>query len=207
VSRFILLDTGPLGLACSPRGIPAADQCRAWLAHLETSDALVCIPTIADYGLRRELIRLKASAKLRRLNVLTVRFGRLDIGSAAFDRASEFWADVRRGGQQTTSNEQLEADAILAGLASTVGGLGDVVTIATNNVRHLSRFSGVDAQLWSSIFCRDPKQPARSRHRPASLDPSHQPARSAMAEANRGGREAKGNAYRKGASAWHGLVS
>ena len=31
------------------------------------------------------------------------------------------------------------------------GGPGDVVTIATTNLRHLARFPRVDAQLWSAI--------------------------------------------------------
>jgi hypothetical protein len=45
----------------------------------------------------------------------------------------------------------LDADAILAGQAIAVAQPGDTVTIATENLSHLGRFPGVDAQLWSAI--------------------------------------------------------
>ena len=43
-------------------------------------------------------------------------------------------------------------DAILAGCAATVGRPGDEVIIASSNVRHLSRFPGIDAREWTSIM-------------------------------------------------------
>jgi predicted nucleic acid-binding protein len=151
VARFILLDAGPLGLACARPGTAEVDQCRAWLAHIETSTPDAVIPAIADYEVRRELIRLRATAKLRRLDALRGSFGCVPIGLEAFDRAAGFWALIRRVGMPTAGDEALDADAIIAGLAATLGGLGDTVTIATSNVRHFSRFPGVRAELWSSI--------------------------------------------------------
>ena len=47
--------------------------------------------------------------------------------------------------------DALDADAILAGVAATIGAPGDEVVIATTNVRHLSRFAGVDARVWAEI--------------------------------------------------------
>ena len=70
MARFVLLDAGPLGLACCRPGTAEVDQCRAWLALIETSTADAIIPVIADYEVRRELIRLRASAKLGRLDAL-----------------------------------------------------------------------------------------------------------------------------------------
>lgn len=151
MARFVLLDAGPLGLAASTPGKPDVDHCRAWLVHLETSGVEVIIPAIADYEVRRELIRARATAKLRRLDALAIRFARADIDAAAFDRAAEFWAQLRRLGMPTAGDEDLDADAILAGLAATMGGLGDVVTIATKNPRHLVRFPGIHAELWPNI--------------------------------------------------------
>jgi toxin FitB len=151
VARFVLLDAGPIGLACSRPGTPAVDQCRGWLVHLETSAVIVVIPALTDYEVRRELVRMRATAKLRRLDTLRIRFGCLGLSPAAFDLAAELWASVRRAGFPKAADEALDADAILAGLATTVGGLGDTVTIATGNVRHFSRFPGVRAELWSTI--------------------------------------------------------
>ena len=146
-----MLDAGPLGLACSRPGTAEVDRCRAWLAHIETSTADVVIPAISDYEVRRELIRLRATVKLRRLDALRGRFGCVPIEFEAFDRAAEFWALIRRAGMPPAGDEALDADALLAGLAATLGGLGDSVTIATSNVRHFSRFPGVSAELWSNI--------------------------------------------------------
>ena len=151
MARFILLDAGPLGLACARAGTAEVDRCRAWLAHIENSTADAVIPVIADYEVRRELIRLRATAKLRRLDALRGRFGTVPLELEAFDRAAEFWALIRRGGMPTAGDEALDADAIIAGLAATLGGLNDTVTIATTNVRHFSRFPGVKAEQWSSI--------------------------------------------------------
>lgn len=111
MARFILLDAGPLGLACSRPGTTEVDQCRAWLAHIETSTADAVIPAIADYEVRRELIRLSATAKIRRLDALRGRFGCVPIELSAFDRAAEFWALIRRGGMPTATDEALDVDA------------------------------------------------------------------------------------------------
>ncbi len=51
----------------------------------------------------------------------------------------------------TAGDEGLDADAILAGQADTLAPPGDVVVIATTNVRHLGRFPGIDAHLWEMI--------------------------------------------------------
>ena len=89
MARFVLLDAGPLGLACGEPGTPSVDRCRAWLLHLEFSTAEPIIPAVADYEVRRELVRLGATAKLRRLKALS-RTLHLDVRVAAFDRGD--WA-------------------------------------------------------------------------------------------------------------------
>jgi hypothetical protein len=151
VARIVLLDAGPLGLACGRPGAPPVDACHAWLLALGSAGAEVIIPAIADYEVRRELVRLGASAKLRNLGLLRTRLDSLEISTAALDQAAAFWALVRRGGQPTAAPDDLDADAILAGMAATAGQPGDLVTIATTNLRHLGRFPGVDAQLWHQI--------------------------------------------------------
>ncbi len=47
------------------------------------------------------------------------------------------------------SAEALDGDCILAAQALMAAGPTDTVTVATDNVAHLSRF--VDAQLWETI--------------------------------------------------------
>ena len=151
MTRFILLDSGPLGITCSRPGTPIVDRCHAWLLTLEAAGVEILIPAIADYEVRRELIRLRASAKLLNLDDLRSRFAVLDLSTAALDLAAEFWAMLRRAGKPTAGPDDLDADAILAGMAATAGQPGDTMTIATTNIRHLSRFPGIDARLWETI--------------------------------------------------------
>lgn len=151
MDRFALLDAGPLGLACCHPRQPATGRCLAWLDDLRTAGYVILIPAIADYEVRRELLRAGASAKLRRLASLRIRYDSLEITGEALERAAEFWATLRRMGLPTAGDEALDADAILAGMAVTTGQPGDSVIVATSNVRHLVRFSGVDARQWETI--------------------------------------------------------
>lgn len=149
---LVLLDAGPFGLACCDPGQPLAGRCQSWLDDLEAAKVRVLIPAITDYEVRRELLRVGATVKLRRLAVLRGRFRLLDIAEEALDRAASFWATLRRAGLPTAADGSLDADAILAGMAATVGRPGEQVLVATSNLRHLSRFPGIDAREWDSII-------------------------------------------------------
>jgi predicted nucleic acid-binding protein len=151
VARLIPLDAGPLGMACYNPGRSVPDRCLAWLNRLEASGAIVIVPAITDYEVRRELIRIGATAQIRNLDNLRLRFGFLDITREALELAAEFWAILRQTGLPTAGDEAIDADAILAGMASTMAQPGDSVVIATTNVKHLARFSGIDARLWETI--------------------------------------------------------
>lgn len=154
MSRIVLLDAGPVGLAVSPTAKADSPLCRAWLVGMEVAGVDVFIPTIVDYEVRRELIRVGATTKLRALDDLTARFGPLDVSASAYRRAAEFWATVRRAGRPTASDEALDVDTIIAGVAATLAGAWDTVTVATNNVGHFKRFPGIDAQVWKVMVER-----------------------------------------------------
>jgi predicted nucleic acid-binding protein len=149
--RFILFDSGPLGLAVCRTGTKGLAEFGTRLAELEMAGVSILIPAVIDYEVRRELVRIGATAKLRKLERLRERFRILPVSGAAWLRAAEFWALLRRMGLPTGSDAALDADAVLAGCAATVGRPGDEVVIASSNVRHLSRFPGIDAREWISI--------------------------------------------------------
>lgn len=167
--RLVLLDAGPLGLAANPRASEAGEACRAWIKRLMAGGVEVFIPEVADYEVRREALfnslpkgaarwrgvarldTLEPSRAIDRLDTLRAGLDFLPITSAAMHRAAQFWALVRRQGAPTAAEGRLDADAILAGQATTAGGRGDAVTIATANVRHLARFPGIDAREWATI--------------------------------------------------------
>jgi len=150
--RLIVLDTGTLGLLTHPRAQPAALACRQWAQARLAAGARVIVPGIADYELRRELIRAGKTAGLRRLDAARGGFEFDPITQDALDKAADLWAMVRNAGLATAHPAALDGDAILAAQTILAANVGDVATIATNNARHLSRFPGIDARPWPSII-------------------------------------------------------
>ncbi len=151
MARLILLDSEPLGLIVRDPGKPQVQLRLAWLNAVMTNAAIVVIPEIAHYEVRRELIRIRAVATLRRLEYAldpNSGFDHLTLTTDSIIKAAELWAFVRKSGVPTASPEALDADAILAGQAALAGQPGDMVTIATTNLAHLNRFPGIDAQTW-----------------------------------------------------------
>lgn len=147
--KAVFLDTGPLGLASNPKQSPEAQECREWLQSLVDRGIEVYVPEIADYELRRELIRAGKSNGLRRLDVVKEALRFRPITSEAMLRAAELWAIARNEGLPTAPKEALDGDAILAAQALTAGFADADVVVATTNVGHLSRF--VDARDWRTV--------------------------------------------------------
>jgi hypothetical protein len=75
MSRIILLDAGPPGLLSQPRPTPTGLACRQWAANLTTAGARVHIAELADYEVRRELLRARKRRGIERLNQLKADFG------------------------------------------------------------------------------------------------------------------------------------
>jgi predicted nucleic acid-binding protein len=149
--RLIILDTGTLGLLTHPRALPAALACRNWAqGHLLAGVRLI-VPGIADYELRRELIRAGRTSGLGRLDAARAGLEFDPVTQAALDKAAELWAAVRTAGLATAHPSALDGDAILAAQTILATGPGDVATIATHNARHLSRFPVIDARPWPLI--------------------------------------------------------
>lgn len=140
----VLLDAGPLGMAAHPRPV---EEILAWLARLMAAGVKVLVPEIADYEVRRELLRAGLTKSVRRLDTLKSALGYLPITTPVMLQAAEFWAETRRRGRPTAHEKTLDADAILAGQAATLA--DEDVIVATANPRHLARF--VNADHWQKI--------------------------------------------------------
>lgn len=147
MSRTILLDSGPLGLITNPRASKEAAACGQWLVNALTGGASVLVPSIADYEVRRELIRARRTAGIDRLDAFIEQVGFLPITTAAMRRAAAFWAEARQQGRPTAADAALDGDVILAAQAVTLDRAE--VIVATTNPKHLSRF--VEANLWVDI--------------------------------------------------------
>ena len=149
MSTVILLDTGLLGLITYPKVTVERDQCRQWLVSLSAQGFEVRIPEIADYELRRELLRMNKQKALQHLDDLEKTLGYLPLTTQVMRLAAHYWAQVRQQGKPTTSDKALDGDVILAAQASILERRGDDVVIATTNVGHLSRL--VKAKGWRDI--------------------------------------------------------
>jgi predicted nucleic acid-binding protein len=146
VSVAVVLDSTPLGILCHPRSPPHVAACRQWLADLCTAGRRVIVAEIADYEVRRELIRMSGFVALANLDGYGLQLEYLPITTAAMRRAAELWAQARNLGVPTAPDPALDGDVIVAAQALT---LNVSVIVATGNPGHLSRF--VPADLWSNI--------------------------------------------------------
>ena len=149
MSRVVLLDAGPLGMVSNPRSNPEAEECKTWLASLVQRGLDVVIPEIADYEVRRELLRAKRDKGLARLNALKEMLEYAPITTAAMLKAAEFWAVARNSGRPSADDSALDADVILAAQAAVMAQGETQPVIATTNVSHLEMFA--DARDWRDV--------------------------------------------------------
>lgn len=146
---IVLLDSGPLSLVTNPKLSTESIACNEWLESLLLNGIRVLVPEIADYEVRRELLRAGRLRGIRRLDQLAADIGYLPLTTAAMRNAAQFWAEARRRGQPMADPRALDGDVILAAQASLVADHDEDVVIATKNVRHLARFA--DARNWQDI--------------------------------------------------------
>ena len=141
MARRLVLDAGVLGQASHPRRNQAFAQ---WFSAVLATDTTVFVSEIADYEVRRELIRADRPVGLARLNALKTTLPYLPLATPIMLRAAELWAEARRRGRPTADPQALDCDVILAAQALAMG-----ATVVTDNVGHLSLF--VEAKSWRDI--------------------------------------------------------
>lgn len=145
----LLLDTNLLGKLCHPKQY--ADV-KAWFSEIlgRPSSITVALPEVADYELRRALIRGIRQQQIEpksldRLNA----FGKLldyqALTTPVMQDAASLWAQARIGGYPTAPEEALDGDVILAAQARE-----EPAVVVTSNRKHLTRY-GVEAKDWSEI--------------------------------------------------------
>lgn len=150
MSRYLLLDSGPLGLVTQPKISAEVVAMNHWLIDCLSGGDAVLVPAIIYYELRRELLRARKGAGLARLDAfLQIDSNRyLALTDEALRLAAELWAKARQQGRPTSPALDLDIDVILAAQALAVG-TGAEVIVVTTNPRHLRQF--VDARLWNDV--------------------------------------------------------
>jgi predicted nucleic acid-binding protein len=149
MSRVIVLDAGPLGMATNPKAKDVPLQCQQWLRSLLQKGEKIVIPEIADYEVRRELIRAGLLQSLRRLDNLKQTLEYIPIQTETMLLAANLWAEARQSGYPTADPKALDGDVILSAQARLLANDSTDVIVATTNVAHLSRF--VTALDWQAI--------------------------------------------------------
>lgn len=147
--RRVVLDTGPLGLLCHPAGGADARRAQGWARELVGAGVVLVVPEIADYELRRELLRAGRRTSVMRLEVLEDALAYAPLTTAVMRAAAQLWADARNAGRPTAAPEALDGDVILAAQAGALSTPGDSTVVATTNPAHLVRY--IDARDWAEI--------------------------------------------------------
>lgn len=147
MSQIVVLDTGPIGLITNPKLSAQGIACNQWLQSHITSGSRIIIPEIADYEVRRELLRANKIKGISRLDNLAKLTEYLPITTAVMRQAANLWAEARQQGRPTAGDKTIDGDMILIAQAMTLA-VPNVV-IATTNVGHLSSF--IAADLWQNI--------------------------------------------------------
>lgn len=140
MSRLVL-DSGPLGMACHPRMAP---EFRDWLAEHIVGRTEIFLAEIVDYELRRELLRAGKTRSIQRLDGLKMHWRYLPITTDVMLDAAALWAAARQRGLPTAASTSLDIDVILAAQARRADAI-----VTTTNVAHMERF--VEAKLWQDL--------------------------------------------------------
>lgn len=139
----VILDAGPLGLVThtNPKNADAV-ACARWLESLLSNENVqVFIPEVADYEVRRSLLKIGATKAINKLNQLNSVLSYLPINTPAMRKAAEFWAEARKLGKKTADDLVLDGDMVLVGQANQLQETHSRVIIATNNIRHIQLFA------------------------------------------------------------------
>ncbi len=149
MSLHIFLHSYPLGQLSIPVRGNTVRPVAHWAANCIASGREIYVPEIADYELRRELLRAKKTNSVRELDVLKMNFNFLPLTSDAMLLAAGLWAQSRNQAVPTADPKALDVDVILAAQALTTNLPKAQLVVATSNVAHISRF--VSADIWSNI--------------------------------------------------------
>lgn len=145
----LFLDTSPLGLLSQRTGLAQADECRRWLESCLARGLSGYVPEIADYELRRELLRIRNTAGVARLDAMKASLHYAPLTTEAMLLAASLWATSRQRGIVTADAKAMDGDVILAAQALTSGMPASEVVVVTSNVSHFSHL--VPASLWMDI--------------------------------------------------------
>ena len=90
MNTVVLLDTGVLGLLTNSKAALAGDQCSQWLVAISLKGFEIRVPEIADYEIRRELLRIDKVKGIKRLDELASVLGYIPLTTQTMLIAAHF---------------------------------------------------------------------------------------------------------------------
>ncbi len=151
MTKTIYIDTGVLGLITHPNASLEVKQVREWVLTMETAGHRLVVPAVADYELRRELIRSPQKKGLMRLDEFIAakpnRF--LSITDDALKSGAELWAEARNKGKPSAEDPALDGDVLLCAQIRLLETACSAYVVATTNLKHLGLY--VHAKHWWDI--------------------------------------------------------
>ena len=158
----VVLDSTPLSLLAQKQGHLKGDACWAWAKRLMTAtECTLFIPEVADYEVRRELLRLKNAGAVSRLDELRQTAVFLPLATDAILLAATLWAETRQRGRPTSDAKALDADALITAQVRLLF-LEDyaltTAVIATGDIKDMTALATVGpmptvlAVLWHDIL-------------------------------------------------------
>ena len=147
----VFLDAGPLGILTNPKLPHETLRALEWVLDMEAAGHTFLVPAIADYEVRRELIR---AGKIRGIAALdtfnAAQPGRfISVTDSALLLGARLWAQARNAGTPTADRRELDGDVLIAAQALDLGLPTTEIVIATVNVGHIALFA--PAELWTNI--------------------------------------------------------
>ena len=150
MTHLLVLDSSVVGAITNPKQTsPIIRDCQIWFRRSLERQSIFVLPEIADYEIRRELLRGKKINGLKKLDELKSAIYYYPIDSEIMLTAAQLWAESRQRGMPTADARELDGDVILAAQAIQLQSKGYEVTIVTTNVGHLAQF--VTASHWQDL--------------------------------------------------------
>jgi predicted nucleic acid-binding protein len=150
MTHLLVLDSSVVGAITNPKQTsPIIRDCQIWFRRSLERQSIFVLPEIADYEIRRELLRGKKINGIKKLDELKSAIYYYPIDSEIMLTAAQLWAESRQRGMPTADARELDGDVILAAQAVQLQSKGYEVTIITTNVGHLAQF--VTASHWQDL--------------------------------------------------------
>ncbi|MBC8143155.1 MAG: hypothetical protein H7Y38_17145, partial [Armatimonadetes bacterium] len=131
--KRIVLDAQPLALLSSPQKTVETLAIRSWLRKMDAAGHVVYVPEVADYEVRRELLRSEKSENIVCLDLMKLRARYMPTNTRAMLCTAELWAQVRSVNEPAPLDIDVFLAAQILTLAATYGLPVSDFVIATTN--------------------------------------------------------------------------